>query len=54
MADLQNISAPHATNECDDVRLTRKEISRLVYSWIGVDAGYLGSFSYASHDRFWR
>ncbi len=53
MADLQNISASRATNECDDLRLTRKEISRLVYNWIGVDGGYLGSFSYASHDRFW-
>lgn len=33
--------------------MTRKEIGRLVYNWIGVDGGYLGSFSYASHDRFW-
>jgi hypothetical protein len=37
----------------DDLRLTRKEIGRLVYNWIGVDGGYLGSFSYAKHDRFW-
>jgi hypothetical protein len=37
----------------DDMRLTRKEIGRLVHNWIGVDNGYLGSFSYAKHDRFW-
>lgn len=37
----------------DELRLTRKEIGRLVHNWIGVDGGYLGSFSYASHDRFW-
>lgn len=37
----------------DDPRLTRKEIGRLVYNWIGVHDGYLGSFSYAKHDRFW-
>lgn len=36
-----------------DERLTRKEIGRLVHNWIGVDGGYLGSFSYATHDRFW-
>jgi hypothetical protein len=24
-----------------------------VHNWIGVDNGYLGSFSYAKHDRFW-
>ncbi len=35
------------------VKLTRDEIKRLVYNWIGVDGGYLGSFTYASHDRFW-
>ena len=39
--------------EVGDQRLTRKEIGRLVHSWIGVDGGYLGGFSYASHDRFW-
>lgn len=53
MAAPQNISASRATNGCDNLRLTRKEISRLVYNWIGVEGGYLGSFSYASHDRFW-
>jgi hypothetical protein len=37
----------------DDPRLSRKEIGRLVHNWIGVDGGYLGSFSYAKHDRFW-
>lgn len=37
----------------DDLRLSRKEIGRLVYNWIGVDGGYLGNFSYGSHDRFW-
>jgi hypothetical protein len=34
-------------------KLTRKEISRLVHNWIGLSGGYLGDFSYASHDRFW-
>ena len=38
----------------ESVKLTRSEIGRFVYNWIGVDAGYLGSFTYASHDRFWR
>jgi hypothetical protein len=37
----------------DEQRLTRKEIGRLVHNWIGVDDGYLGNFSYATHDRFW-
>jgi len=37
----------------DSVRLTRREISKLVFDWIGVDGGYLGDFSYNSHDRFW-
>lgn len=37
----------------DEERLTRKEIGRLVHNWIGVGGGYLGDFSYASHDRFW-
>lgn len=36
-----------------DYRLNRKEIGRLVHNWIGVEGGYLGNFSYASHDRFW-
>jgi len=39
--------------EMGDERLTRKEIGRLVHNWIGVGGGYLGSFSYATHDRFW-
>ena len=33
--------------------LTRGEIKRLVHNWIGVYDGYLGDFSYATHDRFW-
>ena len=33
--------------------LTRREISILVNKWIGVSGGYLGDFSYASHQRFW-
>lgn len=33
--------------------LTRADITRLVHNWIGVSGGYLGDFSYASHDRFW-
>jgi Abortive infection C-terminus len=37
----------------EGARLTRKEIGRLVHNWIGVDGGYLGSFRYAKHDRFW-
>jgi hypothetical protein len=37
----------------DDMRLTTKEIGRLVHNWIGVDGGYLGNFSYPTHDRFW-
>ena len=40
-------------NHIESVKLTRGEIRRLVHNWIGVDGGYLGSFSYASHDRFW-
>lgn len=36
----------------NDVRLSRAEITRLVHKWIGVDGGYLGRFTYASHDRF--
>lgn len=35
------------------VRLTRPEITKLVYKWIGVSGGYLGNFSYGRHDRFW-
>lgn len=34
-------------------KLTRSEIGRLVHNWIGVEGGYLGTFSYRSHDRFW-
>ena len=37
----------------EPARLTRREVQRLVYSWIGVEGGYLGTFSYNSHDRFW-
>src|SRR5437588_6041329 len=33
--------------------LSRQEIGRLVHNWIGVSGGYLGNFSYATHDRFW-
>lgn len=39
--------------EANDPRLTAKEIGRLVHNWIGVEGGYLGRFSYSSHDRFW-
>jgi hypothetical protein len=53
MTTSQNAPAQPIPTAQDDVRLTRNEISRLVYNWIGVDGGYLGSFSYASHDRFW-
>lgn len=34
--------------------LTYSEIGTIVYDWIGVDGGYLGDFTYAKHDRFWR
>lgn len=44
---------PIMTNAAPNVRLTRKEISRLVHNWIGVSGGYLGDFSYTRHDRFW-
>lgn len=37
----------------NDQRLTRSEISTLVHRWIGVDGGYLGRFTYRSHDQFW-
>lgn len=37
----------------DEPGLSRKEIGRLVYNWIGVNGGYLGDFSYSTHDRFW-
>lgn len=53
MTNTHSLSEPPASSASDGLRLTRKEISRLVYNWIDVDGGYLGSFSYASHDRFW-
>lgn len=37
----------------DPKRLTRGEISVLVRYWIGVNDGYLGTFTYARHDEFW-
>ena len=40
-------------NHMESTKLTRSEIRRLVHNWIGVDDGYLRSFSYASHDHFW-
>lgn len=33
--------------------LSRGEIDRIVHRYIGVDAGYLGDFSYATHARFY-
>lgn len=45
-----NVSMPDLAN---DIRLTRGEIRKLVYQWIGVDGGYLVGFSYARHDEFW-
>lgn len=51
---MTSTSGPARSGAADnEVRLSRKEIGRLVYNWIGVDGGYLGSFSYARHDRFW-
>lgn len=41
------------TEDASDIGLTRREVSILVYKWIGVSGGYLGNFSYASHQRFW-
>lgn len=41
------------TASTESQRLTRKEISRLVHNWIGLNGGYLGDFSCASHERFW-
>lgn len=46
-------SGPARPTPDNALGLSRKEIGRLVYNWIGVDGGYLGSFSYARHDRFW-
>jgi hypothetical protein len=37
----------------EDVRLTELEINKLVYGYIGVEAGYLGDFSYNSHRQFY-
>jgi hypothetical protein len=53
MTNTEGVSDHHSANAGNDRRLSRKEISHLVYNWIGVDGGYLGSFSYARHDRFW-
>jgi hypothetical protein len=53
MTNPHDASAPRGPRSNDGVRLTRKEIGRLVHNWIGVEGGYLGSFSYARHDRFW-
>lgn len=33
--------------------LTRPEITKIVYNYIGVDKGYLGDFSYATHQDFY-
>lgn len=33
--------------------LTAGEVQRIVNRWIGVDAGYLGEFTYASHAAFY-
>jgi len=46
--------APVAHGSSDrPASLTRREISILVHKWIGVPGGYLGDFSYSSHQRFW-
>ena len=44
---------PGGETSMESSKLTRGEIMRLVHNWIGVGGGYLGSFSYTSHDRFW-
>ncbi|MEZ5383180.1 MAG: abortive infection family protein [Microthrixaceae bacterium] len=33
--------------------LTNKEVLKIVNQWIGVEGGYLGDFSYRTHDEFW-
>ena len=34
-------------------KLTRLEINKLVYKYIGVTGGYLGDFSYRTHREFY-
>lgn len=34
-------------------RLTRQEIAKVVFEYIGVAGGYLGDFSYATHTQFY-
>lgn len=36
------------------IGLSRTEIARLVYQYIGVSGGYLGDFSYSTHEAFYR
>jgi hypothetical protein len=33
--------------------LSPKERAKLVYRYIGVDGGYLGNFTYATHETFY-
>jgi len=40
------------TNEANDP-LRRKDVFRLVNEYIGVNAGYLGDFSYRTHEEFY-
>lgn len=33
--------------------LSTQQVAKIVYSYIGVDGGYLGDFSYATHAQFY-
>lgn len=46
-------STAHNREVPEQQGLTKREITRLVNDWIGVNDGYLGEFTYAKHDRFW-
>jgi hypothetical protein len=56
-ADLQWETDPatQAMGQTDDAnrRLTRVEINKLVYRFIGVQSGYLGDFNYRTHHDFY-
>ena len=53
MADWASQTQTVVKNHMESMKLTRRDIGRLIHNWIGVDGGYLGSFSYANHNRFW-
>jgi hypothetical protein len=47
---LERVIPPEAKS---DRALTTKEINKVVYKYIGVNGGYLGDFSYRSHQEFY-